>query len=589
MENRAAEFLRILGKPNGPEALAGAPFAAEAVTVLADHVFSEEIEAKDLSGILSFLSQMAKTKIYRRELARSLPAEALSGLLSSSTPKVRRNAARLMGAMAKAFEEGALAKEEATSSRRTLVQALEEALGAEEVRMLRPAYLLALGNYRDEPFLEAYEVEAPKTVEEEKHYHEEVKALSLALEKSGGAKKKTAAVGFAAKGSFDAIFRCSRGFEEEMKASLTALLKERQKEPVRLKADPWGPGALVAEGLEAADVKALHEKERIHLEMLFLAGEGSLDEVIEAALSFCQTKLLCEEALPFRLEIAPRSLQRYLESKEKQIEARDRRGFLQKTAALLEEKSTGYLINSVSRYALEVRLENMEKKGMLWWRAAVKPFFLGDARFFYRQEAIPASIHPANAAGVAALVRSYRSQPSQEELRVLDPCCGSGTLLFERALLEEALMEKASLQRPARLSLYGFDIEQRAIRAAKANEKAFETQGQKGMRIRKRFRFAIADLETLSFEKPFDEIYANLPFGNRVGSHQDNQRLYQALIRRLPQWLLPEGIACLYTMEGSLLEGLIRQEPALEFLEVRRVFAGGLEPKAYLLRRAAAH
>ena len=89
----------------------------------------------------------------------------------------------------------------------------------------------------------------------------------------------------------------------------------------------------------------------------------------------------------------------------------------------------------------------------------------------------------------------------------------------------------------------------------------------------------------LRLPRPVDEIWANLPFGNRVGNHAYNVRLYQGLVQRLPAWLAPGGIAVLYTMEGKLLRQCLAAAPPLTLLEEHRVEAGGLEPKVLIVRR----
>ena len=82
-----------------------------------------------------------------------------------------------------------------------------------------------------------------------------------------------------------------------------------------------------------------------------------------------------------------------------------------------------------------------------------------------------------------------------------------------------------------------------------------------------------------------DELYANLPFGNRVGSHTDNEALYRGLAARLPDWLSEDGIALLYTMEHRLLQRCLREEPRLTLLGRTRTEAGGLMPQVFVLAK----
>ena len=80
-----------------------------------------------------------------------------------------------------------------------------------------------------------------------------------------------------------------------------------------------------------------------------------------------------------------------------------------------------------------------------------------------------------------------------------------------------------------------------------------------------------------------DEIYANLPFGIRVGDHGENEKLYHALIQQLPRWLKEGGTAVIYTVEGRLLEKELSAEPRLKLRKQFRLKAGGLEPKLYII------
>ena len=85
-------------------------------------------------------------------------------------------------------------------------------------------------------------------------------------------------------------------------------------------------------------------------------------------------------------------------------------------------------------------------------------------------------------------------------------------------------------------------------------------------------------------QQPVDELFANLPFGNRVGSHEENLKLYKGLADRIPQWVKPGGIAVLYTMEGKLLEQCLYGNSRLKILKKYKVEAGGLEPKVMIVR-----
>ena len=83
----------------------------------------------------------------------------------------------------------------------------------------------------------------------------------------------------------------------------------------------------------------------------------------------------------------------------------------------------------------------------------------------------------------------------------------------------------------------------------------------------------------------FDLILSNLPFGNRVGSHEDNTRLYDRFVRRLRSLLAPGGVAVLYTMEYKLLKTCLDRTGGLVLRERKRTEAGGLLPWIFVVDR----
>ncbi|NCB30033.1 MAG: methyltransferase domain-containing protein, partial [Clostridia bacterium] len=164
-------------------------------------------------------------------------------------------------------------------------------------------------------------------------------------------------------------------------------------------------------------------------------------------------------------------------------------------------------------------------------------------------------------ATAAAVLRSVRAHLAPNA-RVLDPCCGSGTFLIERGLVSPCA------------SLTGVDIAHAAVDIARKNAEAAGCPA----------KFMANDCLRFSAQRPYDELIANLPFGNRVGTHADNRRLYAGILERLPQWLKSGGIAILYTMEYTLLKNLIRERPGLSLLSQMRTEAGGLMPTVFVVR-----
>ena len=218
-----------------------------------------------------------------------------------------------------------------------------------------------------------------------------------------------------------------------------------------------------------------------------------------------------------------------------------------------------------SHYGLELRI--LCNAGTC--DAYIKPVSLGDGRFDYRRRSIAASIHPATAACLARLAlalwdgRRMEAGEQGTAPRALDAFCGSGTLLIE--------LDKA---RPC-ASLTGVDISPTALSAARENAKA----------ARVSMTLVQKDARKFIVKQPYDILLSNLPFGNRVGTHQSNQGLYQAFLQRLPALLEKRGVAVLYTMERRLLDACVDKVPGLCRLQATRTEAGGLLPWAVALGR----
>ena len=219
------------------------------------------------------------------------------------------------------------------------------------------------------------------------------------------------------------------------------------------------------------------------------------------------------------------------------------------------DATTAQLVNSPSHYMVELRLLLRPDTFQLLARLCTLP----DQRFAYRLADVPAALDPVVAAGLV------RSLPNiAPDARVLDPCCGSGTLLIERGLLAPYG------------ELVGIDIASQAVRAARGNAAAAGLQ---------RTSFCPGDAAELDLQGPFDELIANLPFGIRAGDHTANQAVYAALFRQLPDLLAPRARILLYTQEQKLTHRLFARTKALRLSRTFRVEAGGLQPTAFIARR----
>jgi len=153
----------------------------------------------------------------------------------------------------------------------------------------------------------------------------------------------------------------------------------------------------------------------------------------------------------------------------------------------------------------------------------------------------------------------------RETDRVFNPMCGSGTLLIERAMLG-----------PAQL-LAGADVSEDALRCARENVAAS-----------KKTQIELARLDVVSDTLPqraADLIVADLPWGDAVGSHEENARLYPAFLKAMGGVASKHARMVVLTHEVQLFEEVMEREPRWRVREVVRAYHGGHYPRMYLLTR----
>ena len=232
---------------------------------------------------------------------------------------------------------------------------------------------------------------------------------------------------------------------------------------------------------------------------------------------------------------------------------KDRSGFIERLKKLLDGR------NNPSAYDCELRIDSRNDRCDLYW----KLFNVRDERYPWRKAALPASMHPALAYALARYALSAVTAPRPS---VFDPFCGSGSLLFAAESLRTCRQ------------LLGVDKSGTAIEIARENAKAGKSLA----------RFVCRDILRFESREGADLVLSNMPFGNRVGSHRENEQLYARFVRRLPNLMRNGGVAVLYTADAKLLERLVRESPRLALREKRRTAAGGLSPWIFVIDKTPA-
>jgi 23S rRNA G2445 N2-methylase RlmL len=206
-----------------------------------------------------------------------------------------------------------------------------------------------------------------------------------------------------------------------------------------------------------------------------------------------------------------------------------------------------------SAYICEVILSYRGEHPELYFR----PTFMPDERFTYRQGDVGASINPVFAAN---LVRLSPSTPGQV---VVDPTCGSGTLLIERALVEKGQ------------TLIGIDVSPTAIAIAKQNIIA----------ARIAVDLQLANSANISCWPLCDMVLANLPFGNRASPRGDKiDKFYKSIVANAASRMRPGGRAVFATASKTAFEVAVSSaKRTIKLLARYRAQSGGLWVHIFVL------
>ncbi len=192
----------------------------------------------------------------------------------------------------------------------------------------------------------------------------------------------------------------------------------------------------------------------------------------------------------------------------------------------------------------------------------------------YRVALMARSLNPAMARAMAMASRARAGDV------FLDPFCGSGTVLAERALLG-----------PCRL--VGLDIEAGAVDAAGRTLSGFVLDGSRAGRAGTaggavgddasgalQVELRVADARALPLpEGSVTAAATNPPFGHRMGRAADNADLYPRALREVVRALRPRGRVVVLTGDRRHLRRAVQAcGSALRQRSEARVWLGGLEP-----------
>jgi 23S rRNA G2445 N2-methylase RlmL len=146
-------------------------------------------------------------------------------------------------------------------------------------------------------------------------------------------------------------------------------------------------------------------------------------------------------------------------------------------------------------------------------------------------------------------------------------CCGSGSLLIERMAGGVATSE-----------IVGIDIDEDTLRLAKANIQ----QANAGAQV----KLWVGDAQRSPLPNGCaTALVADLPFGQRSGSHRENIRLYPNLLEEAARIAREQTLFAVLTHELRLMEEVLTGQSDWHLVETLPIVLRGLHPRIYLLKR----
>ena len=186
----------------------------------------------------------------------------------------------------------------------------------------------------------------------------------------------------------------------------------------------------------------------------------------------------------------------------------------------------------------------------------------------YRKNTTPASINPAIAFAMLQIAEIKDTD------RILDPCCGTGTLLIESQLIQRAIC-------------IGADINPRQIEHAKENIETAKLSWQSNGTSTEKITLMHGDITEKKFpEGYFTKIISNLPYGLHSGSREKNVKLYHFLADISSTWLKKGGQAILLTSSKTLLKNSFDFNPNMKLLVEIEIPNDNLKRSIFIFERS---
>ncbi|PSR04761.1 MAG: hypothetical protein BRD49_05375, partial [Bacteroidetes bacterium SW_10_40_5] len=155
-----------------------------------------------------------------------------------------------------------------------------------------------------------------------------------------------------------------------------------------------------------------------------------------------------------------------------------------------------------------------------------------------------------------------------ESLKILDPFCGSGSILMEAGHIYPDW------------DLYGSDLYQNAIEGAYNNLKRENLEGRVELR-----QADVLELHHYFNADFFDAIITNPPYGIKLSRNKDYALFYKNLLKETAIVLKPGGKLVMLAMKWSQLKNLVVNKTQFTIRKLSRLETGDLHPRLFVLEK----
>lgn len=398
-----------------------------------EQLMTEIVEQDNVRSQISELRKVCREKPEnRRQCCDEKMLKRFHELLASEDSKTRKNAALLLGDVAD--EILAVGKGDEVAAW------LFEAYGRETTNFVLSSYVHALAQYDCSPFLEQFQRQlmdlTEQTTEEENIKH--VRELRREIERILSGTSSQTQVAFHGIHKRHSLLLTAEPYIQE------ALEKQLQSRRISQTKIGSGGVRVMTDTLDFLGHISLYR------EVLFVLRQkaGAVldrDHIAEG--------IVASECIPLLREVfGERDSYFFRLSFRGRGEEMDGKA-IKKICCQIEELSNYRLRNTTSDYMVDVLL--YPKKDGTYALYGKLPA-LKDERFPYRLQTLPTSMSPVTAAQMVELISPYLKAGAH----IIDPFCGTGTLLIERCKRMDAK------------DVYGVDIYGDAILKARENTKA---------------------------------------------------------------------------------------------------------------------